>query len=305
MIRTSRLAIACALGSALAGTACVDLVGADARFVQREEKRFQVTGQPTVDLSTFDGSIEIRPWDKAEVLVIVEKRAADKADADRIEVRADQSGNRVSVEVRDPHDGSHFRFGWGRSAKLIVSVPAKTDLVAKSGDGSIDVERIAGHLELRSGDGGIRGRDLEGDLRVHTGDGSIKIDGLNGALDADTGDGSINAAGRLAAVRARSGDGSVTIHAAAGSAASGDWDVVTGDGSVVVEVPDGFGAEVDAHAGSGSVRLQDVTLSNVSGRLSRNDVKGTLGSGGRSMRLRSGDGSITLRRGEGTAGNRE
>jgi hypothetical protein len=97
-------------------------------------------------------------------------------------------------------------------------------------------------------------------------------------------------------VRVRTGDGSVAIHAAPGSTAASDWDVSTGDDSVTLELPDGFNAEVDAHTGDGRVRLQDVTLSNVSGRLSERSVRGTLGSGGKLLRLRTGDGSITLRR---------
>ena len=45
--------------------ACVDIVGADLpRYVERQEKQFTVDGKPDVSLSTFDGSIEIRPWDK-------------------------------------------------------------------------------------------------------------------------------------------------------------------------------------------------------------------------------------------------
>jgi DUF4097 and DUF4098 domain-containing protein YvlB len=293
------LLTALAAAAALAGSACVDIVGSDlGKYVERDEKRFTVSGKPDVDVSTFDGSIEVRPWDKSDVLVVIEKRGRDKSDVATIDVHAEQAGNRVTVEVREPKTARHFSLGWNnsRSAKLIVSVPASSNISAKSGDGSIDIERLSGNLDLRSGDGSIHARDITGDLKVHTGDGSIKLEGLNGALDADTGDGGISASGKFTGVKTRSGDGSVMIHAAPGSAASADWDVVTGDGSVIVELPDGFGAELDAHTGDGSVKLQDVTLSNVSGRLDRNTVKGTLGSGGRTLRVRTGDGSITLRR---------
>src|SRR6185503_19169234 len=101
-------------------------------------------------------------------------------------------------------------------ARLIVLVPASSDVGAKSGDGSIDIERITGRLQLRSGDGSIRGTRLGADVSAHTGDGSITL------------------GGKLAGVRARSGDGSVTIHADPGSVPTGDWDIVTGDGSVTL-----------------------------------------------------------------------
>ncbi len=97
-------------------------------------------------------------------------------------------------------------------------------------------------------------------------------------------------------MHARSGDGGVTIHAASGSAPAGDWDITTGDGSVTLELPDGFGGELDAHTGDGTIHMQDITVSNVTGKIAKNTVRGTLGSGGRAVRVRTGDGTITLRR---------
>ena len=129
-------------------------------------RRFPTSGKPDVSLATFDGSIEVRPWDRPEVQVVIEKRGRDKAAADEIDIRTEQNGNRIIVDVK-PRKGSEHRglnFGWNmsRSAKLIVSMPATSDLSAKSGDGSIDVERITGRVEMRSGDGSIRAHDSAG-----------------------------------------------------------------------------------------------------------------------------------------------
>ena len=275
------LALPAALAMLLTAPGCIDIAGADFdRYVERDEKHFSVTGKPDVTLATFDGSIEIRPWDKPDVQVVIEKRGRDKDDVAALEVKAAQTGNHIEVSVKEPgrdHGGFNFHFT-SRSAKLIVSVPASSDVAAKSGDGSIDIERVTGHVQLRSGDGSIRGRMLGGDVDADTGDGSVKLDGT------------------LAGVRVRTGDGSVTIRAESGSAPSADWDIVTGDGSVTLAVPDGFGAEVDAHTGDGRIHMQDVTLSNVTGNVGKNSLRGRLGEGGRAVRVRTGDGSITLKR---------
>ena len=159
-------------------------------------------------------------------------------------------------------------------------MPATADVHAKSGDGSIDAEGITGQLELRSGDGAIRGRRLGGDLLVHTGDGSIRLEEVKGAVRMNTGDGSIAANGTFTALSARSGDGSVRISAESGSESNGDWDITTGDGSVTLALPDGFNAEIDAHAGDGRVHVRDLSLTNVTGRLGRHSVRGQLGAGG-------------------------
>jgi hypothetical protein len=100
----------------------------------------------------------------------------------------------------------------------------------------------------------------------------------------------------MSSVRARSGDGSVTIRAENGSTSSADWDISTGDGSVTLELPDGFSAELDAHTGDGGINMRDITVSRVSGEIRRNSVRGQLGSGGRLVRVRTGDGAITLKR---------
>ena len=166
---------AVALTALLVCSGCVDIVGAnvEGRYVEREEKRFQISGKAEVALSTFDGSIEVRPWTRSEVEVVIEKRGADKSAIDKIQVAANQAGDRVTVEVKHPHREGGFHFGPSARAKLIVSLPESSDLVAKSGDGSIDVERLAGRIELRSGDGSIRARELAGDVTAETGDGSI------------------------------------------------------------------------------------------------------------------------------------
>jgi DUF4097 and DUF4098 domain-containing protein YvlB len=275
------LALPAVLAALVVAPGCVDIIGADLnKYVERDEKHFAVSGKPDVALTTFDGSIEIRPWDKADVQVVIEKRGRDHDDVAAIEVKAEQHGDRIEVSVTEPkrdHGGFNIHFN-NRSAKLIVSVPASSDVTAKSGDGSIDIERVAGHVQLRSGDGSIRGRMLGGDVEANTGDGSIRLDG------------------KLTSVRVHTGDGSVTIHADPGSSPGADWDIVTGDGSVTLEVPEGFDAEIDAHTGDGGIHMRDLTLSNVTGNIGKNSLRGRLGDGGKAVRVRTGDGSITLRR---------
>ena len=275
------LALPAALAALLVAPGCVDIVGADLnKYVERDEKHFAVSGKPEVALATFDGSIEIRPWDKADVQVVIEKRGRDHDDVAAIEVKAEQQGSRIEISVTEPrrdHGGFNLHFN-NRSAKLIVSVPASADVTAKSGDGSIDIERVTGHVQLRSGDGSIRGRMLGGDVEANTGDGSIRLDG------------------KLTSVRVHTGDGSVTIHADPGSSPGADWDIVTGDGSVTLEVPDGFDADVDAHTGDGGIHMRDLTLSNVTGNIGKNSLRGRLGDGGKALRVRTGDGSITFKR---------
>lgn len=264
------------LCAALAG--CVDISAGESQLIERVEKRYTVSGAPQVKVGTFDGRISVSTWDRPEVLVTIEKYAMDQKAADRMEVIASQDGDRIEVQVRKtPSRGLNINFG-SYGARLIVSLPARSAVEATSGDGRIEV------------------RDLEGNLTVRTGDGAIRLEHVAGSVDARSGDGSVSVDGTPHTLHIRSGDGRVVVRAAPGTRAEGAWDISTGDGSVVLEVPENFGAELDASTGDGRVDVRDVPFDGTSGSRAHRAARGRLGDGGPNIRIRSGDGSIVVRR---------
>jgi DUF4097 and DUF4098 domain-containing protein YvlB len=175
-------------------------------------------------------------------------------------------------------------------------MPASSDLHARSGDGSVNVEGITGRIDVFTGDGSIHGSRLAGELKLATGDGSIRLSEASGKVDAQTGDGSVDVEGALTGVIVHTGDGTVRLVAIAGSDPTDDWSISTGDGSVTLDVPDAFNADLDARTGDGRIAVEDLAVAGVTGKMSKNNLRGQLGSGGRSVRIRTGDGSITLRK---------
>ncbi len=289
-----RLAIVVAAGVVLAG--CDISFEGGSQVTAREEKHFTVSGTPDLTLTTFDGSIEVRAWDRPEISVEIEKRAPNKAEADAIEVRVQQTGNRVSVEAVHPK-GNRVRIGFSMSptAKLVASVPRQCNLTAKSGDGSITIERVAGSIGLETSDGSIGADGVSGKLRAHTSDGSVKVEDMDGAVDLDTSDGGVTARGKLNGVRIRTSDGSVSLRLADGSAMADEWEIRTGDGGVTMDVPDGFNGNLDASTGDGSVTVHDVKME-TTGEATRHALQAKIGAGGPRLRVRTGSGSIVIRR---------
>ena len=273
----------------LLASGCV-VVGDNLR-TERVDKRYTVTGIPELTLGTFDGAVEVRAWDKSEIVVEIEKRARLEEDLKRIEISADQSGNKVWVEARLP-DNARATLGWNRAlgARLVATVPARTNLLVRTGDGSVQAIGVDGRVELRTGDGSVTASDLRGQLRVHTGDGSIRVTDTNAVLDLETGDGSISVNGTVAALRARTGDGSVNITAESGSTLAEEWDIHTGDGGVHVRVPASLNADVELRTGDGTIQAE-----RIEGHVGKREVRGRLGAGGKPIRVRTGDGSITFR----------
>jgi len=283
---------------ALVGTsACAIDVRGDYQVV-REEKRFTVSGEPDLHLRTFDGSIQLKSWDRNEVLVEIEKRGPDADAAKALVVNASQDGNRVTIEVPNPRrEGGGFHIGQSPSVSLIVTAPRRMKLDAHTGDGSVSADNIAGTIAIDTGDGSIRIRRIEGGLKAHTGDGSIDIDDAVGRVEAQSGDGSINVGGRFEMLDVKSGDGSVHVDAEEGSVVKSDWSISTGDGSIAVELPGNIDAELDAHSNDGGVRANGFSgLTSNRKDDDRGSARGTLGKGGRTLRVRSGDGSIAINR---------
>lgn len=287
-------ALAVTLPLALGGCVVVDSQGQ----ITREERQFTVSGTPELRLTTFDGAIEIRSGETRTVLVEIEKRGPTKEALDKLAIDSKQEGNRIEVSVKRPA-GEIVVFGIGRmspTAKLIVTMPRDGNVYARSGDGSIRVERVRGRLELRTGDGSIRATDISGQMVLATGDGSVTIDNAEGDLDVDTGDGSVSVAGKLDVVKVHTGDGSITFRAEPGTSMKSDWSMTTGDGGVALYLPSDFAAELDAHTGDGAIRNElDIERAGGDGERARRTLKGRLGAGGRTLRIRTGDGSVRLK----------
>lgn len=272
-------------------------------IVTREEKRFTVTGAPDLNIRTFDGSIQLKSWDRNEVLVEIERRGPDAPTAEALVVNATQDGNRILVEAPGPRDRDnriHIGSWQSPSVSLVVTAPRKLNAEVRTGDGSIAADDLAGTIALNSGDGSIQARRLEGTLRARTGDGSIGIAEAVGRVEADSGDGSIEVSGRLESLDVRTGDGAVRLDLSDGSVLKTDWSVNTGDGSITVRLPANLDAEIDAHTGDGGVQasgVDGVTASrNDDDDDDRGSLRGRVGKGGRTLRLRSGDGSIDISR---------
>jgi DUF4097 and DUF4098 domain-containing protein YvlB len=183
------------------------------------------------------------------------------------------------------------------SARLNVWLPRESDIKARSGDGSILVEHVKGHLDLHTGDGSIRVSDVAGDVLLNTGDGSVTADDVEGRLVVDTGDGGVTISGNLSGLKVHTGDGSIVYRAQAATSMSEDWEITTGDGGVSLFLPENFSAELDAHTGDGGIRNElDVVTSASGGETDRRTVRGRIGDGGRQLRIRTGDGGIRLRK---------
>ena len=252
--------------------------------------QYPLKGGPELHVKTDDGSVRIETGAGSGIDVRVTTVGWRIAPGE-VTITESQVGDRVDIEVRLPKDRHGLRVGH-RSISVAVRVPKQADLHVHTGDGGIEVQAVSGQLDLSTGDGSITADGLQGGIRLHSGDGSIRATGLSGRLQADTGDGPMNVRGRFDVLDLRTGDGGIEATAEAGSKVEAAWSLRSGDGGITLRLPEGLGADIDAHTGDGGIVLDKPVT--VTGTISPNRVRGKLGAGGLPLRIHTGDGSIRL-----------
>jgi DUF4097 and DUF4098 domain-containing protein YvlB len=243
------------------------------RLVERESKIFNVSGTPQINLKTFDGYITVQGWDKQEVQLTVNKRAASEQQMRGIRVQTNQNGSAINITADFDDNFARQESGINFTNAVVnleVYVPRSSIVRLSSGDGRLELNGVNGNLDLNTGDGRIDVRDARGHLIAKTGDGRIQVENFDGDLDARTGDGRIILDGRFAQLAAR-----------------------TGSGSILLTVPSDFNATIETDAES--VDNQGLNLTEeISTTKSLKRWK--IGQGGRLFTLRTGEGRVFLRR---------
>ena len=233
-------------------------------------QQYQVTAKPTVMVDCGDGNVTVVAGSGNQVAARV-TTTGWRIGPDDVRIDAHQSGNRVDITIKVPHE--HFSFG-SRSLRVELTVPGETD------------------LDLHTSDGNVSITSIKGAERVRTGDGNVDAHGLDGTLTAASGDGNIRADGRFDQLDLRSGDGEINASANAGSKMAMGWSLNSGDGNITLRVPEGFAADLDAHTGDGRVSVDfPVTMS---GSMREGTLRGKMNGGGGILMVRSGDGNVRI-----------
>ena len=241
-------------------------------------------------------------------------------DTVRIESRAQVQGNA-------PSRGGKQRM----EAKYTITVPAKFNTQIKTANGAIAVSDVTGEVKAGSSGGGLnfarlRGPldagtatgaikvvECEGEQQVKTSGGGIEVSGGSGSFDGKTSAGLVSVKDFRGSVQVKSAGGGITVENVAGkvdgktaggaitarfaSPLSDDVNLKTAGGGVTVQVAENAAFDLDAVTGGGSVTSELTVESDVNGRKTvRNQLKGPVNGGGKSVVLRSGGGSIQVKK---------
>ncbi|MGB2607080.1 MAG: DUF4097 family beta strand repeat-containing protein [Candidatus Sulfotelmatobacter sp.] len=237
-------------------------------------KTYKLTGKPDLRVDTSDANIHVSTWEQNTIEAKV-TTAHYKIGGDGIRIEERQTGDVVEIDVRFPRHGITIDWGQHR-VEVDIHMPREGRVDLHTGDGKIDLANFKGEMQLRSGDG------------------SQDLDQVDGKLRATTGDGHIRANGRFDELELKTGDGRLEARANTGSVLASGWRLESGDGSVTLEVPENFAADVDLHTGDGHIDLEMPVTTE--GKIRENEVHGKINGGGNLLVIHTGDGSIRLRK---------
>jgi DUF4097 and DUF4098 domain-containing protein YvlB len=138
----------------------------------RVEKHFAVSGRPVVTIHNSNGRIQVKSWNKAEVMFV-----ADHATSNT-EVESEQVDSRIEI-------GTRVLNASARSADLqadyTVTVPEETELEVRTDSGSITVASVHGNMTFDTLAADVNLMDVGGVVMVTTADGSIVCSRCDGS----------------------------------------------------------------------------------------------------------------------------
>ena len=142
---------------------------------RRFERHFTVQGKPVVTVQNATGRIQVKAWDKQEVLIAGQKASTS------VQVDTEQVGNRIEVATRvlssNPNPDA-------LRADYDISVPVESELQVRSDSGNVTVDSVHGDMSFDTVAADLALQDVEGYLVVKTIGGSTRCTRCAGRFDA-------------------------------------------------------------------------------------------------------------------------
>jgi hypothetical protein len=233
---------------------CDDFGRSDSEhFCEVRDTRVAASQRVYVD-ARENGSVRFFGSDRRDVLVraLIQAYAESRSDAEAIAKEVQIQTSGDRISANGP--GNRRREGWYVSYE--VWVPRRMNLEAETHNGGVSVSDVEGRMDLRAVNGGIAVRRVGGDVRAETTNGSV----------------------------------SATL---TGTTWSGNYlDLETTNGSVVLDVPRGYNAQLETGTVNGGMNI-DFPIT-VQGTINRR-ITTKLGNGGPRIRAMTTNGGVRIR----------
>jgi hypothetical protein len=224
-------------------------------YCEVRESGFKAGGAVSVDPGQ-NGAIRFSGWDRDSVAVTATIQTQAQTDEDARALARDIRIVISNGSIRADGPGTGHRQSW--SVSFDISVPRRTDLTARTVNGPISVDDVAGKMELVAVNGPVHLDAVGGDVHARTTNGPLIVT-LDGAKWDGTG-----------------------------------LDSETSNGPVVLTIPANYSAHLETGTVNGPMSF-DFPIT-VQGRFSSRNIETDIGGGGPTIRAVTTNGPLTVRR---------
>ena len=251
------------------------------------EKHFTVTDTPVVILQNPSGKVQVKSWDRHEVMVVAQNTN------DKTEIDMEQVANRIEITTQAVGANSPSE---DTRADLTVTVPTESALQVHTDSGNVSVDTVHGNMSFDTVAADLALQDVEGYLVTKTLNGSLICTRCAGELDANSISGNIQLLQpAMDNVRVQTSSGNILFD---GSFASrGVYVLKNYSGQIEVRFSPGDSFDLSATSLKGKVHneanLSPSTHHHLAARVG-NALFGTYNSGRARVELNSFDGTINI-----------
>lgn len=264
-----------ATGAALAMVAALTLGGcAGYNTTHRETRVMQVPhiAGTALHIQNANGTIEALARDREDVSLEVKLYGPDLERLGFANVHADRTGD-STLRVWVEWPGGQRRGGEG--AAISVNIPDADGVTARTTNGHIVIEGLAGHADLESSNGAIRADKHDGSVHAVTTNGSLQAEHISGPIEMFSTNGRILVTDAFGPIRAETTNAGVYISTMDGN--RGPLRVRTTNGRIDLDLGEGFEGILRCDTSNGKVQVSDL------------DDARLVESSSRSVELRIGD----------------
>jgi len=275
----AKLSLGCLLCLLMLLTGCIYIgsCAMQARYERTVQLSAPLSAGSTFAAETHNGSITLRGANAAEcnlTATIVGQASTDEVArelTEKTQVTLEPSGDKLVIKIDKPT----LRMNQSVGVSLDGTVPNKTDMELLTHNGAVEITHITGRINATTHNGKVTAENVSGTTVLETHNGAVNCTEISGGAQLKTHNGNVK-----------------VLYAQAAPAVC-DISVVTYNGAIEFAAPPGFSAQVEATTHNGSVHT-DLPIT-VVGKVSKSEMKGTIGTGQGKLHLETHNGSIRIK----------
>jgi DUF4097 and DUF4098 domain-containing protein YvlB len=276
----AKASLVCLLGLLVLSASCCVNIGSCAMLAKYE--RIVQLSAPLQKGGTFaaithNGFINVNGLETTEcnlTATIVARAATEETArelAESTNIKLEPVGDKLTVKIEKPTRWPNQSI----SVSLDVTVPNHTNLQLTTHNGAVTIADIEGEIQATTHNGKIKTFQSSGSIMLHTHNGKVICDDIAGD------------------VRLKTHNGGIDLCYSQIAESVCNISAVTHNGSIDFTAPPDLSAAVEVSTHNGSIRTKlPIT---VTGKVSKNKLTGTIGTGQGKLHLETHNGSIKIR----------